>query len=416
MIKRAILRDLLTHLDQKEVSLLVGPRQAGKTTLMRMLEKEQEQRGKRTLFLSMDIERERGFFTSQSSLLQKISLEVGKERAYIFLDEIQRKENAGLFLKGLYDMGLPYKFVVSGSGSVELKEKVHESLAGRKRTFEVLPISFEEFVDYSTAYRYEGRLGEFFDLEKEETLRLLDVYMRFGGYPRVITAEIQEEKARIIDEIYRSYLERDILSLLRIEKSDALTGMVRVLAAETGKIIRVSELSVTLGIALPTVKTYLSYLEKTFIVERLTPYFRNIRKEITKSPVIYFHDLGLRNYALGGFGTPLRADDTGFLFQNLIFHLLRAKISFTGMRLHYWRTKDRAEVDFVIEKGEALIPIEVKYAPFGRPVVGASLRRFISEYRPAKAFVLTPSFADELMVDNTRVRFFPFHQISREKF
>ncbi|TSC66887.1 MAG: hypothetical protein G01um101466_854 [Parcubacteria group bacterium Gr01-1014_66] len=317
MIKRTIFNDLVSHLDQKEISLLIGPRQVGKTTLMRMLQEKAAQKGEKTLFLSMDIEREREFFSSQSSLLQKISLEVGKGRAYIFLDEIQRKEDAGLFLKGLYDMDLPYKFIVSGSGSVELKERVHESLAGRKRMFEVLPVSFQEFADYATGYRYEGRLSEFFVIEKEETLRLLDMYLRFGGYPRVITSETQEEKTRIIDEIYRSYLERDITSLLRVEKLDAFSGLVRVLAGQAGKLVRTSELSATLGIALPTVKTYLFYLEKTFIIERVTPYFGNIRKEITKSPAVYFFDLGLRNYALGGFGMPLRPDDAGFLFQNL---------------------------------------------------------------------------------------------------
>lgn len=370
LIKRAIFNDLVSHLDQKEISLLIGPRQVGETTLMRMLQQEQEQKGEKALFLSMDIERERGFFVSQSLLLQKIALEVGQGKAYIFLDEIQRKEDAGLFLKGLYDMDLPYKFIVSGSGSVELKEHVHESLAGRKRMFEVLPVSFAEFADYATGYRYEGNLGEFFTVEKTETLRLLDLYLRFGGYPRVITAQVQEEKARIIDEIYRSYLERDITSLLRVEKLDAFSGLVRMLAGQTGKLVRTSELSATLAIALPTIKTYVSYLEKTFIIERLTPYFRNIRKEITKSPVVYFYDIGLRNYALGSFGMPIRPDDAGFVFQNLIFQILREKIRFTGARLHYWRTKDKAEVDFIVEKGRELILIEVKYTSLTKPVVG----------------------------------------------
>lgn len=416
LIKRIIFKDIASHLEQKEISLIVGPRQVGKTTLMRMLQQELEKKGEKTLFLSMDIEREREFFLSQSSLLQKISLEVGQGKAYIFLDEIQRKENAGLFLKGLYDMDLSYKFIISGSGSVELKEHVHESLAGRKRMFEVLPVSFQEFADYATDYRYEDRLTEFFTLEKTEMLRILDLYLRFGGYPRVITSETQEEKARIIDEIYRSYLERDIASLLHVEKVDAFSGMVRILAGSSGKLLRASELSATLGLALPTVKIYLSYLEKTFIIERLTPYFRNMRKELTKSPSVYFFDLGLRNYALGGFGMPMRPDDAGFLFQNLIFQILREHIGFTGMRLHYWRTKDKAEVDFVIQKGEELIPIEVKYATLAKPAIGSSLRSFIAQYRPATAFIVTPSFEDEIEVDGTHIRFLPFHRLMGQKF
>src|SRR3990167_2573098 len=156
MIKRKIFDELKDHIDKKEITLIVGPRQAGKTTLMLLLKEHLEAQGKKTIFLNLDIESDKQFFTSQDQLLRKITLEIGGGEGYVFIDEIQRKEDAGLFLKGLYDMNLPYKFIVTGSGSLELKEKIHESLVGRKRFFTLDPVSFPEFLNYQTDYKFAG--------------------------------------------------------------------------------------------------------------------------------------------------------------------------------------------------------------------------------------------------------------------
>jgi len=142
MIKRTLLNKLKSHLSKREFSLIVGPRQAGKTTLMLLLQDYLKKKGEKNLFLNLDIESERIFFSSQEKLLSKIRLELGTGGGFVFIDEIQRKEDAGLFLKGLYDMRLPYKFIISGSGSIELKEKIHESLTGRKRVFELSTVAF----------------------------------------------------------------------------------------------------------------------------------------------------------------------------------------------------------------------------------------------------------------------------------
>ena len=186
MIKRKIYKEIKDHLLQKEMTFIIGPRQAGKTTTMLSLKEELQKEGKKTIYFNLDIEADRKFFNSQETLMNKIRLEIGEEAGYVFIDEIQRKEDAGLFLKGIFDMNLPYKLIISGSGSVELKEKIHESSAGRKRLFEFTTISFVEFVNFRTDYRYEDRLQLFFELEKEKTSFFLDEYLRFGGYPKVI--------------------------------------------------------------------------------------------------------------------------------------------------------------------------------------------------------------------------------------
>ncbi|PIU03490.1 ATPase [Candidatus Shapirobacteria bacterium CG08_land_8_20_14_0_20_39_18] len=409
MIKRKIFKELKDHLDKKEITLIVGPRQAGKTTLMVLLKEHLEAQGKKTIFFNLDIEADKQLFVSQEQLLHKIAIEIGESEGYVFIDEIQRKENAGLFLKGLYDMNLPYKLIVSGSGSVELKEKIHESLAGRKRVFELSTLSFIEFVNYKTEYKYEIKLPEFFAIEPNQTQRLLEEYLSYGGYPRVILEDTVDRKRRIMAELYQSYLERDIVSLLGIKKTESFTALVQIMASQVGNLVNVTELSNTLNISTVTVSDYLWYMQKTFLVDKVTPYFRNIRKEITKAPVFYFYDLGMRNYALGTFGTtPI--SDNGFLFQNFIYHLLKNKTQDSSARVHYWRTTDKAEVDFVIDKVQEVIPIEVKYKKLSETETTRSFQNFLSKYQPKLGYVIHLGKESKERVGNTEIAFLPYSQ------
>jgi predicted AAA+ superfamily ATPase len=411
MIQRTIFQALLEDLSNEQISLIVGPRQAGKTTAMRWVEEQVRRQGTRTVFLNLDVEVDRPFFESQQALANKMRLELGDEPGVAFIDEIQRKENAGLFLKGLFDQGLPHKLVVSGSGSLELKEKIHESLVGRKRLFELSTVTFAEFVNDRTDYRYRDRIQEFFEVEKDRSKEFLIEYLHFGGYPRVVTQARLEDKRIALDEIYRSYLERDIVALLRVEKPEAFGRMIRLVAHQIGQIVNYSELATILNISVPTLKSYLWNAEKTFVLKALTPFFTNPRKELTKSPVLYFHDLGLRNY-IGGIHAALGGDaNLGPLFQNFIWRLLWEQTRLQPTSLHFWRTKDKAEVDFILETGRTVIPIEVKCQHMGQPRIGRALRSFISAYQPQQAWVVNLDLSAELQINTTRVRILPYYQL-----
>jgi len=410
-IARKLFNELKKHLDSREISLIVGPRQSGKTTLMLELKSFLEQKGDRAVLLNLDFESDKVFFESQANMLKKLDLEFGTNKGYVFIDEIQRKENAGLFLKGLYDLNLPYKFIVSGSGSLELKEKIHESLAGRKRMFELGTVSFEEFVDFKTEYRYRGKLEEFFRLENDKTEAFLVEYLNFGGYPRVILEQEISEKIKIINEIFRSYIEKDIAYLLNIDRVDAFGMLVRILASQPGQIIKYSKLAQEIGIAVATVKNYLWYAERTFSVKIIKPFFKNHRKEITKSPVAYFYDMGLLNFSIGLFGNLSQPEQLGFVFQNFVANRLGEKIQYTAQNLGYWRTLGGAEVDFILSDSRTVLPVEVKYAKLKEAKVTVSLRNFIEKYNPKEAWVVNLSLKAEIKIRKTVVKFIPFYEM-----
>ncbi len=411
MIKRAIFHSIEKHLAEPEMTVLIGPRQVGKTYLMQLLEDHLKVRGEKTVFLNLDVEDNKQFFVSQTALINYIRLQVGSSRAFVFIDEIQRKEDAGLFLKGIYDMNLPYKFIISGSGSLDLKAKIKESMAGRKQIFYIDPVSFEEFVHYKTAYKYEDKLPDFFSIESTRTQHLLEEYMMFGGYPRIVLSETLEKKKSEMDEIYRSYINRDITDLLKVEKPDAFTNLLKVIASQIGSLVNVTELSRTIGISDKTIQHYLWYLEETFIIKKVTPYYRNVRSEITKTPLYYFYDTGVRNYLLGLFGVPTIPPALGgHLFENVIFNMLRHHIHFASTRIHFWRTTDNAEVDFVINAGLEVIPIEAKYTKLQAALTTRSFKSFLDKYKPKRGYIIHLGKKLEDTFQNTKISFLPFYE------
>ena len=417
MIKRKIFSQLVEHLISDQMTILIGPRQVGKTYLMNELKRKLDAEVQKTVWLNLDIEEDRKRLESQADLLSYIELQVGRERAVVFIDEIQRIEDAGLFLKGIFDMQTPYKFIISGSGSLELKAKIIESMAGRKQLFTIDPVSFEEFVNFKTNYQYEDRLNDFFKLEEGKTARLLSEYMVFGGYPRIVLAETASIKQVQMQEIYRSYIDRDIHGLLHLEKIEAFTNLLKIIASQIGSLVNIDELSSTVGIDKKTIKKYLYYLEKTFIITKVTPYFRNKRSEITKSPIYYFVDIGLRNWLLGLFGLPeIPLPLSGYLFENVVFNTLKSLVEFLPIQIHFWRTKDKAEVDFILEKGLEVIPVEVKHTRFSKIKITRPFRSFLAKYRPAKGYVVHVGNRDERKtVEDTDVELLSYFKLLFKK-
>ncbi len=411
LIKRSILSQLEAHMYRPEITMITGARQVGKTTIMNILREKLHAEDHKTLFFNLDYEKDYKYFSSQEVLLQKINLESGNDRIFVFIDELQRKENAGVFLKGIYDGAKHIKFIVSGSGSLELKENIHESLVGRKRVFELLPVSFEEFVDFRTGYRYQQNLKAYFDIEHEELLNFLHEYLTYGGYPAVVTENKKEEKYLLMNEIFSSYIQKDLSYLLNLDRPESFVKLIEWLSHTAGTGINYSTCSADIGLSLPTVKKYLWYAEHTFIIKSLTPFYSNKRKEISKSPVVYFFDLGMKNFAFGNFGAELSQLNAGQLFENFIFSILYQRVKNTNYRLHYWRTTDMAEVDFVITKGPDIIPVEVKFTHLDKDRFGRAFLSFITKYQPKTAYIVNVSARFSKTVDGTTIYVIPFYDL-----
>lgn len=411
MIHRSLLKALKLHLNEPEITLISGARQVGKTTLMNMLLDELRSSGRKVLFLSLDFESDVQFFGSQQALINRINLEFGDQFGFVFLDEIQRKENAGIFLKGLYDMKLPVKFIISGSGSIELKETIAESLAGRKRVFEITPVTFNEFLDFRTQYKYEANLSAYIRTYPDKTMELFYEYLNFGGYPRVITAPTIKEKVLQINEIFQSYIDRDIRQLIRSDQPETFIRVVRLLAAQTGQMINLNNLSNDARASAPTLQKHLWIAQKTYFIKLVEPFFRNVTKEITKSPVVYFSDHGVRNFSISNFGNIQRHQDYGFVFQNLVGNTLMHELYGSPFSIHYWRTTDKAEVDFVISRMYDPIGVEVKFSALKTPLITRSLRSFIDKYKPSEAWVVNLTFSGSTMIGNTTIRHITFFDL-----
>lgn len=409
MIKRYNYSRINHSLDKREISILVGARQVGKTTLLKKILADLSSQNKPVLYLNLDIESDATYFTSQQNLLNRIRLDIGDQSGYVCIDEIQQKEDAGRFMKGLYDMNLPYKFIITGSGSLELKEKVGEALTGRKDLLEMDTVSFREFVDYRTKYKYTDRLDDYFSVETEKTHALMDEYLIFGGYPKIVTSDNIQLKTDVMNEIFSSYITKDISYLLEVRATDKFTKMIKLLAVQSGGIINYAQLASDTGVSVDTLKNYLWYAEKTFIISIVKPFFTNTKKELTKSPVVYFHDLGMLNFASGNFAQI--NTDKAFVFQNFVFNLLRKTFQTVLNPVQFWRTKDKAEVDFVVQQNGDVIPVEVKFSKLKKTAITRSFRSFINRYQPRKAMVVNISLDETITLDKTQIEFIPYWKL-----
>lgn len=414
LIKRQIFPKVANHLEKPEIALIVGPRQAGKTVLLGMLKnwliEEKDIDPRNILYFNLDIVKDWEFFQSQTNFIEFLKEKSTKNKVYVLVDEAQKVPDCARFFKGVFDSNLNTKLVLTGSASLELKTKVQESLAGRKRVFHLLPFSFAEFLSAKDEELF-GLLekSQISSISQKNIISFFEEYTVWGGYPRVVFAQTEEEKVNTLSEIFTSYVERDIVGFLRVRDRLGFSRLVKLLSGQIGQLVNVTELSNSLNLDRQTVERYLQALKETFITAPLPPYFRNTRQEIIKQNKIYFNDTGMRNYALEDFSLLSERRDAGSLFENAVFKEVLISLS-PLEKVRFWRTKQGAEVDFLIVSGEKILPIETKLH-LQKPHVAVSLRNFIKSYSPQDALVVNSSLQGELTYKGTKVGFIYPHEI-----
>ena len=409
MIERKILRKIESHLSQKEITVIIGCRQAGKTTILKGLLEGLRKENKPSIYLNLDIDIDAQKCDTQEKLVQYINIIFGNKRGYLFIDEIQRIENAGQFLKGIYDRDLVHKIIVTGSGSLELKEKIAESLAGRKRNFNVFTISIDEFCKYKTQSNSIDA-GELLESDENQEENLLNEYLLWGGYPRVITATSFEEKQHVLSEIFQSYVERDIEILLKLEKRREFVQLLQILSANPGQIVQYQKLGSEIDLSAITTKKYIWYAEKTFLISVVPPYFTNKSKEVTKALMIYFNDAGMQSFLSGNLVYPVTGRELGFKFQQMAFTILTHAIEGTAAKLYYYRNQNQTEVDFIISLGNKIYPVEIKAIKYTNAKLEKAMYSFISQYNPELFLVINRKLDCEIPIGNTIVKFLPWYK------
>ncbi len=355
-------RDIISKIDKvilkEETVILTGARQTGKTSIMLMLKRRLEELGRNCHYFNLENPDYLNLFNAQPLNIFEL-LPDSKEKQFVFIDEVQYLDDPTNFLKLLYDEKREkIKLVASGSSAFYMDRKFKDSLAGRKFIFEVRPLDFNEFLVFSGQGELAGHArGNLTAYYKGKLLDAWAKYITYGGYPRVALAESDDQRIAAISEIGGSYVKKDIAEA-GIRNSEKYLVLLKLLASQTGQLVNSMELGGTLGITHKTMEEYLYVIAKSYQAAFIKPFHGNMRKELTKMPKVYFYDPGLRNFFLNNFeGIDKRQDKGGYL-ENLYFTELLRRAG-TLDKVRFWRTQDKKEVDFVVEK-EA---IEVKYDP-----------------------------------------------------
>ncbi|MHB2149250.1 ATP-binding protein [Calditrichota bacterium LG25] len=421
LLNRDIFPKLKNNLKTPYVLILIGSRRTGKTTLLKMLLQESDVR-KNALYFDLEnpIQRENFQSPDYDLIARQIiqALPHPNQRGYVFLDEIQYLENAASLLKYMFDHYSNLKFVVSGSSSLRIKSLLSESMVGRKRVFRLFPLNFREFLVFKgKMHLYRQLEGYHFFSPSSEIPKILPSirsqllaeifeFLTFGGYPETTLLQNREERIQSLYEIYTSYIQKDIAYLFSIESVDKFNKLVKILASQTGNLVNVSELSNTLGISRATIERYLFILESTFVLERLKPFYSNVRKELSKMPKLFFEDVGICNAIVGKFTLELGSAFWGQLAENFVFNQLKKQYV---PEIKFWRSKNKQEVDFLIFNEGEMIPLEVKFQQQRKMRLPSGLRSFIRQYQPARAFVITRDYLETIRFNQTEVTFLPIY-------
>lgn len=335
-------QDLDQYLQPNRATVIFGPRQAGKTTLL-------------TKFLEKSSYKYRLVSGDDVSVQEVMgSQSVEQLRRYVWgydvlaIDEAQRIPGVGMGLKILVDHVPGIKVIATGSSSFELSGQVGEPLVGRKISLNLYPVAQLEL----------RRQLSVFDLQKQIPHALV-----FGGFPAVLTAPLEKRPA-ILSDIINSYLLKDILELEKVKGAKTLLDLLRLVAFQVGSEVSLSELAQQVGLDYKTVARYLDLFEKSFVLVNLRGFSRNMRQAVTRKSKYYFIDNGIRNAVISNFNSLEIRDDVGKLWENFLV-IERLKFQhYEGIlsNNYFWRNWSRQEIDWIEEREGKIFAFEFKYS------------------------------------------------------
>lgn len=346
MVNRLITNTIKQKFFKGKAIIVIGPRQVGKTTLLKMLASEYD---RKVLVWNCDEPDVRRKLTESTSTM------LGNETAgydIVFIDEAQRVQNIGITLKLLIDNYPEKQVVVTGSSAIDLSNSINEPLTGRKYEYDLFPFSAEELM---------------IENGMQEERRLLERRLIYGAYPEVVNNPGDERET--LTSLVSSYLYKDIFAFQDVRKPEIIEQLLQALALQVGSEVSFNELGRLLGLNSVTVQRYIDLLEKSYVIFHLRSFSRNVRSELKKSRKIYFCDNGVRNALIGDYKPLALRTDTGALWENyLISERMKhnAYNAFYGKR-YFWRTQQQQEVDYIEDYDGVLHAYEFKWSGSKQP-------------------------------------------------
>lgn len=340
MIKRIL--EIKNLIEKGKVLMIYGPRQVGKTTLIKSFLDETKLKYRYDTGDSFEIA------NNLSQCTYKSTDEHVGNYELIVIDEAQKIENIGNALKLMVDRHPNKYYIVTGSSSFDLANKTDESLTGRKNVYTLYPISQVELN---------------LDISKSELKSNLEDYLIYGSYPEVLSKQFPSDKEFVIKMIANSYLIKDILEFNRIKNSQTIYKLLKLLAFQIGSEVSTTELASQLSIDVKTVGYYLDLLQKSFVLFPLYGFSRNLRNEINKMNKYYFYDVGIRNALISNFNKLENRNDIGQLWENfvLIERIKHNEYKKISTNYYFWRTYDQKEIDLIEENSGKLFGFEMKW-------------------------------------------------------
>lgn len=378
MINRAIETKVKARLFKGKAILIFGPRQVGKTTLVKKIAAEV---GLPVSWLSGDEPDVRLALGNTTSTQFKNLIGQAK---IVVIDEAQRIENIGLTLKLAVDNFPEVQIIATGSSAFELANKLNEPLTGRKYEFYLYPLSFGELV------QHQGLL-----IEK----RLLESRLVYGTYPEIIN-QVGNEK-EVLTLLTDSYLYKDLFLYEGIKKSSLLSKILTALALQLGSEVSYNEIGQLVGADKNTVEKYIDLLEQAFVIFRLNAFSRNVRNELKKSRKIYFYDNGVRNAIINNFRAIGLRTDTGALWENYLIAERLKMVKYAQMygSRFFWRTTQQQEIDYLEERDGSIEAFEFKWNPQTRVKFP---KTFTDAYPESSLKLVHPQNYEEFLIELTQ--------------
>lgn len=386
--KRIVYNELYNDLKRQEITILLGARQVGKTFLLREIEKFLKRNGKKTVYYNLEIPNDLLRFKGSDEDIFKTLTTTAD---VLLLDEFHYLKNASHLFKAVFDSGAKVKIIASGSSSLEIHKHLKESMAGRRHLIKVFPLSIEEY--------------------KQNHLDLKSVLID-GTLPGLLNRESAEEKQVYLRDLLETYLLKDIKSLIKEENVKAFNHLLYLLAEFQGSVVPTANLAREVGLTASTIEKYLTILEQTYVCYSLPSFSSNLANELKKSKKYYLYDLGIRNAILKNFECELdKRKDKGVLCESIVFLELLSKIS-PATSLHFWRTKQKAEVDFIKVTNRRPIPIEVK-SSLKDPIVPDGVKAFLDRYPDTpEGYVVSEQTLGEVAYKKTIIKFIQWHDVA----